>query len=262
MTKRGTSKATRRPAAKRPAAKRPPVKRAAVKHAASQPVAGKRASRDIEGALNARRRALADLMHSQALGQGDIRAAVRQITETAAQVLDVERASVWQLVDGGCAIECIDLYERSQARHSAGTRIRAADVPRYFAALQTERAIRAHDARSDPRTSEFRKGYLEPLGIRAMLDAPVFLRGKMVGVVCHEHTKTARRWQQSEELLAGTFADFVALVLETSAWHRPRRRCASSATRSPARSSTARASWRRARRTCARWSISRPSRWC
>ena len=52
-----------------------------------------------------------------------------------------------------------------------------------------------------------------------MLDAPVFLRGKMVGVVCHEHTKTARRWQQSEELLAGTFADFVALVLETSAWH-------------------------------------------
>ena len=52
-----------------------------------------------------------------------------------------------------------------------------------------------------------------------MLDAPVFLRGKMVGVVCHEHTKTARRWQLAEELLAGTFADFVALVLETAAWH-------------------------------------------
>ena len=158
-------------------------------------------------------------MHSQALRQGDIRSAVKQITETASQLLDVERASVSQLVDGGSAIECIDLYERSQARHSAGTRIRAADVPRYFAALQTERAIRAHDARTDARTSEFRKGYLQPLGIRAMLDAPVFLRGKMVGVVCHEHTETARRWQQSEELLAGTFADFVALVLETSAWH-------------------------------------------
>ena len=57
---------------------------------------------------------------------------------------------------------------------------------------------------SDRRTSEFRKGYLEPLGITSMLDAPVFLRGKMVGVVCHEHTGRARRWQLHEELLASS----------------------------------------------------------
>ena len=92
-------------------------------------------------------------------------------------------------------------------------------MPRYFAALQSERAIRAHDARTDKRTSEFRKGYLVPLGITSMLDAPVFLRGKMVGVVCHEHTGRARRWKLHEELLASSFADFVALVLETAAWH-------------------------------------------
>jgi diguanylate cyclase (GGDEF)-like protein/PAS domain S-box-containing protein len=178
----------------------------------------KRARRDIEGALYARRKALADLMRSPALGQGDIDAAVQQITETAADVLDVERASVWDLVEDGTAIVCRDLYERSQQRHSAGARIAAADVPRYFAALERERAIKAHNARFDLRTSEFSAGYLEPLGITAMLDAPVFLRGKMVGVVCHEHTGSPRRWQMSEELLASTFADFVALVLETAAW--------------------------------------------
>jgi PAS domain S-box-containing protein len=220
LTKRGTTKAVRRPAAGRVAPKRPAPKRPAGKRPAGKRPAPRRETRDIEGEIRARRKALADLMHSQVLGQGDIVRAVKQITETMSQVLEVERASVWQLVDGGCAIECIDLFERSRALHSAGARIRAADVPRYFAALQTERAIRAHDARTDARTSEFRKGYLEPIGIRAMLDAPVFLRGKMVGVVCHEHTKTARRWQLSEELLAGTFADFVALVLETAAWYR------------------------------------------
>jgi diguanylate cyclase (GGDEF)-like protein/PAS domain S-box-containing protein len=174
--------------------------------------------RDIEGEIHARRRALADLMHSKALGQGDITRAFKQITETAANVLEVERASVWRLVDGP-AIECIDLYERSRKRHSAGVRIGAADVPRYFAALQRERAILANDARTDPRTSEFRKAYLEPLGIRSMLDAPVFQRGKMVGVVCHEHTGKPRRWKLHEELLAASFADFVAVVLETAAWY-------------------------------------------
>jgi diguanylate cyclase (GGDEF)-like protein/PAS domain S-box-containing protein len=181
--------------------------------------AARPAQRDIEGEIHERRRALADLMHSKVLGRGDLTRAFKQITETAADVLEVERASVWRLVDGDTAIECIDLYERSRKRHSAGVRIGAADVPRYFQALQSERTIRAHDARTDRRTSEFRKGYLEPLGIKSMLDAPVFLRGKMVGVVCHEHTGRARRWKLHEELLAGSFADFVALVLETAAWY-------------------------------------------
>lgn len=183
-------------------------------------IPGRRTLRDIEDAIYARRKALADLMHSQALGQGDITHALRQITETAAHALEVERSSVWRLVENDAAIECVDLYERSRSHHSAGTIIRATDVPRYFEALQRERAISAEDARTDERTSEFRANYLEPLGITAMLDAPVFVRGKMVGVVCHEHTGSKRRWDFSEELLAGTFADFVALVLETANWQR------------------------------------------
>ena len=176
--------------------------------------------RDIEGEIYARRKALADLMHSQVLGQGDVSRAFKQITETAARGAGGRARQ--RLAPGRqrrARIECIDLYEQSQQRHSAGVRISAADVPRYFEALQRERAIRAHDARTDKRTSEFRKGYLEPLGITSMLDAPVFLRGKMVGVVCHEHTGRPRRWKLHEELLASSFADFVALVLETAAWH-------------------------------------------
>jgi diguanylate cyclase (GGDEF)-like protein/PAS domain S-box-containing protein len=176
-------------------------------------------ARDIEGELSAHRKALADLMRSQALGQGDVSRAFKQITETAADVLEVDRASIWRLVDAGAEIECIDLYERSQNRHTAGTRIRAVDVPRYFEALQQERSIRADDALTDERTREFAASYLEPLGITSMLDAPVFLRGKMAGVVCHEHTGKPRRWKLHEELLASSFADFVAQVLETAAWH-------------------------------------------
>ncbi len=178
-----------------------------------------RASGAIEDVLVARRKALADLMHAQSMGQGDLQNAVHEITETAVQIMNVERSSVWRLVDDGAAIQCIDLYERTPGRHSAGIRIPATEAPRYFEALQRERTLRADDARTDPRTSEFVAAYLEPLGITSMLDAPIFVRGAMVGVVCHEHIGGPRRWSFSEELLAGTFADFVALVLETESWH-------------------------------------------
>ena len=160
------------------------------------------------------------------------------------------------------AIECIDLYEQSQQRHSAGIRIRAADVPRYFQALQTERAIRAHDARTDKRTSEFRKSYLEPLGITSMLDAPVFLRGKMAG-------SSVTSTPAGPGAGSCTRSCSPARSRTSSRWcwrpppgTRPRTPCASSATRWRRRSPSARATCRRARPTCARWSTSRRWRWC
>ena len=47
-----------------------------------------------------------------------------------------------------------------------------------------------------------------------MLDAPVFVRGQALAVICHEHVGPKRHWQFWEELVASTFADFVATALE------------------------------------------------
>src|SRR5687767_8172827 len=143
---------------------------------------GERKSEQISAAVYARRKALADLMHSPAVTKGDIARAVEEITETAASCLAVERTSVWRIVEDGAALECLDLYERSLGKHSSGATIRADQMPVYFAALEQERTISANDASTDPRTREFRTPYLRQHLITAMLAAPVFVRGKMVGV--------------------------------------------------------------------------------
>ena len=155
-------------------------------------------------------------MRLDALTRGDIDSALAQLTELATELLRVERASVWRFDKHGLSIECLDLFERGPRRHSRGTIITQEQAPRYFEALLRERCIAADDARVDPRTSQFTAPYLDPLGIGAMLDAPVFARGQMIGVVCHEHIGEARHWEFWEELVAGTVADFVALVTEAS----------------------------------------------
>jgi diguanylate cyclase (GGDEF)-like protein/PAS domain S-box-containing protein len=91
-----------------------------------------------------------------------------------------------------------------------------ASNPRYFEALAEERSIAVGNAFVDPRTREFADTYLGKHGISAMLDAPIFVRGQMVGVVCHEHVGAVRVWQPWEELVAGSIADFVALALEAA----------------------------------------------
>jgi diguanylate cyclase (GGDEF)-like protein/PAS domain S-box-containing protein len=173
-------------------------------------------SRRIQQRLNDERQLLARLMRLDALNRGDIDSALAQVTELATELLRVERASVWRFDKHELSIECLDLYEAGPKRHSRGAIISREQAPRYFEALTRERCIAADDACLDPRTSQFTEGYLIPLGIGAMLDAPVFARGQMIGVVCHEHVGDARRWEFWEELLAGTVADFVALVTEAS----------------------------------------------
>ena len=144
----------------------------------------------------------------------DLNTAAREITESATNTLRIERASVWLYKSDRLNIQCIDLYEWSKSHHSQGMELAVVDYPAYFQALQEERILAAHDAHIDPRTKEFSQFYLSPLGINSVLDAPIWLGGEIVGVVCHEHVGTAREWTLEEQNFAGSIADLVALAMK------------------------------------------------
>ena len=168
---------------------------------------------DAADAFALHRKTLAALSRSSAAGTGDLQTSMRELTELATQILDVERASVWRLVTDRKTIECLDLFERTERRHSAGLVLTREMAPGYFAAVETQDEIAANDALTDPRTSEFAASYLGPLGITSMLDIPVFRGEELFGVICHEHIGPARTWTQWDELLGSSVADMLALVL-------------------------------------------------
>jgi len=157
---------------------------------------------------------LLDLARDEALRSGGGPPALRRIAEAASTALGCSRVSIWLYDDQRTAITCSDLYERSSDSHSSGAVLLSADYPRYFKALESERTLAAHDARADPRTSEFRDGYLDLHDINSMLDVPIRLGGLVKGVVCHEHVGPARRWTPEEEAFGGSIADFAALAME------------------------------------------------
>jgi diguanylate cyclase (GGDEF)-like protein len=146
--------------------------------------------------------------------ESDLGGALRAITETAVAALNVERASVWLLDEERTKIVCEDLFEREPSRHSRGIELRAEDYPSYFLALGSEEVIAAGDAHHDPRTSEFSESYLGPLGIGAMMDAPIRSGGRVVGVLCHEHVGGKREFFADEQNTANYLASLVSLALE------------------------------------------------
>lgn len=155
-----------------------------------------------------------DLMAQRSVFLGDTTATIRRVNEAGSATLDVQRMSVWFCDAEQTKLSCADLFERQAGRHSTGIELLARDYSSYFRALRAERTIAAHDARTDPRTSCFSKGYLEPLNIYSLLDVPIWVGRKMVGVVCHEQIGAKRTWTQDDETFAYLMSHFVTLALE------------------------------------------------
>jgi two-component system cell cycle sensor histidine kinase/response regulator CckA len=130
--------------------------------------------------------------------------------ELAAEALSVERVGCWALIDEGRALRCRYLLQRSDRQLFQGVVLRQQDFPTYFAVMSEKRAIVADDALGSTLTRELRDAYLEPLGIVSMLDAPIYIEGRIVGIVCHEHIGTPRTWSEAECAFAGAVADNVA----------------------------------------------------
>ncbi|WP_009630919.1 PAS domain S-box protein [Synechocystis sp. PCC 7509] len=164
--------------------------------------------------LQKQNQVLVELARRETLNFGDFNAALEEITKAAAFTLDIERVSVWLYNDDRSKIHCLNLYQQSIDSYTKGTELSAVDYPAYFQALQVERTIAAHDAQIDSRTKEFSEFYLSTLGITSMLDAPIWLGGQMVGVVCHEHIGATRQWALEEQNFAGSIADLVSLAME------------------------------------------------
>lgn len=165
-------------------------------------------------ALKRKNDCLHTLARSGAIDSGDLTAAFREITEAASTGLDIERVGVWLYEDDTKdAMSSPDLYLRTQQEHATAPVLSHTAFPTYFSELAKERVIPAGDAHTHPATAELSEAYLTPLGIGALLDAPIRFGGKMVGLVCHEHVGPAREWTQEEINFAGAMADSVARAM-------------------------------------------------
>jgi GAF domain-containing protein len=135
-----------------------------------------------------------------------------EITETAAAVLSLARASVWTFDDERTRLTCSDFYSAARDAHESGQAQSARDYPLYFAALHSERSIVAHDAKADPRTRELAAASAPVT--EARIEAPVFVAGRLAGVVRLEHEGSPRRFEHHEERFAASLADLCGLALE------------------------------------------------
>lgn len=135
--------------------------------------------------------------HNQLFYTGDIEKGSKTLTKEVVDTLEVDRTSIWLYNEDKTTITCQQLYTKSDKTYHSGIQLFKKDFQNYFNALKEDPIIIADDAENHPATSCFTESYLKPLGIKSMLDIPIWYKGKLIGVICIESC-TLRTWVQEE----------------------------------------------------------------
>ncbi len=149
------------------------------------------------------------------LASDDLATQLNAITEAATRSMEVARVGVWIFDAEHTRIRAQSIYDARTGQHEQGPELAAEAFPEYFSALEEERVIIASDASTYPTTRGFAASYLAEHGVTSLVDAPIRVGGRVIGVLCHEHVGEPRGFNDEDQSVAGSLADFVALAIES-----------------------------------------------
>lgn len=148
---------------------------------------------------------------------------IENILRIVARQIDINRVSYWKYQHD--RIICDNLYIANKDRYEKGFVLLKSDNPGYFKAIEGENQIIAADVfkTRDPgdneraaQTREFWKDYFQKNNIVSMLDTPIYLNGKLDGILCIESTTKIKEWDIEDINFARSIGDYIAIAIETS----------------------------------------------
>jgi signal transduction histidine kinase len=140
--------------------------------------------------------------------------AMRQITETGARALVVERVGIWAFKGAGGRLRGVCQFQLSTGAHTDTGLPDGLEFPSLLCELRERRVVAIKDVLADPRTQELVVPYLKPHRISSMLLGSVIREGLVVGAICFEQVGAPRDWTQEERDFVACAADMAALFLE------------------------------------------------
>ena len=159
---------------------------------------------------------LVELSKNKEITSGNIMKAIREILLATCNLMNVSRASVWAYDKKLNTLSLIMLYLKKEKEYvNAKMILKGSDSPQYFAALIKEDPIVASDALIHPDTKVFKDTYLAPNNIKSLLDIPIFVDGRLNGVLCLEQVDAIKKWSQSDILYSRSVADIITVAYKS-----------------------------------------------
>jgi len=193
-----------------------------VSHDITERVEKERQSKAIYEYAKKLSRALARITQSPTISDGDLKNAANVITKEGCRALNADNIGVWLMSDNQTELENLSYYNHTNKEHTVLGNFDLECRPEYVELLKTERLIIMNNSTD----CELITGG-ENSCLCAALDAPIYVEGKLVGVVCVEQNDCKeypgrREWLIEEQNFASSLADLMALAISGFERHKAR----------------------------------------
>jgi PAS domain S-box-containing protein len=138
---------------------------------------------------------------------------LKTILKITTRTIGVNRASYWEYKKK--EMKCVQLYDLSSNTFSKNGQLTKKSFSNYFETLENKIQIIAPDVYSNEIITELCKTYIPKNNILSLLDTPVFINGKLKGVICFETTQEMKQWDNEDINFAKSVADIIAIAFES-----------------------------------------------
>ena len=165
---------------------------------------------------------LVRITKSPMLSAGDIEEASEMITREACLATGANHAGIWMMesaVENSAVIKNTVLYDMKKGKCVVHSDIDLSECPDYLKMLMNERQVVIDDINVPNVLSPIIKNY-SPEAC-AVLDMPIRIKGKLVGIVSIEQHRCEayperREWTAEEQHFASSLADFMVIAMEST----------------------------------------------
>jgi PAS domain S-box-containing protein len=164
--------------------------------------------------------ALAEITKSSALSSGIVEESARIIVQEGCHALSANaiRVGIWNMSEDNAVIKNITYYDIATKKHFIKDDVDLSSCPEYLSLLKSERVILINDTSMPNPLSPIMDSHGP--NICAMLDAPIRVAGKLVGVVCIEQSQcrefpAKREWTADEQNFVSSLADFMTIAISS-----------------------------------------------
>ena len=138
---------------------------------------------------------------------------LKNIIKVASIKCDIDRVSYWSYLPEG--IKCESIYYLESDRFEKSFYIEKAKYPIYFKNIETGLQIVASNVYDNSITKELCYDYFPKNNIKSLLDTPIFINGKMIGILCFEKTEKINEWDNEDINFSRSIADIIAIAIES-----------------------------------------------
>lgn len=133
------------------------------------------------------------------------------ILQETAKATQVQRAGFWEYKSG--KIVCKNLYDTHKKQIENDISFRKSENPNYFKNLENKLQVVLTNVRNHSTNNKNNATYIEKNNIYSTLDTPIFIDGKLKGILSLESTFKIKEWDNEDINFARSISDLIIIAL-------------------------------------------------